>query len=195
MFKYPLTLSFKIIAFNPQVRVTDSSGALVLYVKQRALAFKEDVKIFADEAQTQPLYQLKADRIIDWSAKYNITTLSEQAVGQLRRKGARSILKATYVIADGSGNEVGIIHEENGWIKVGDALFSDLPLVGIFAGYIFNPAYLVDFKGNNVLYLKKQPAFLESKFTIEKRGDFGEADEDLLLSSVIMSMMLERGRG
>jgi uncharacterized protein YxjI len=195
MFNYPLTLSFKIIAFNPQVRVTDSSGALVLYVKQRALAFKEDVKIFADEAQTNQLYQLKADRIIDWSAKYNITSPSGQAVGQLRRKGARSILKATYIIADSSGNEVGMIHEENGWIKVADALFSDLPLVGIFAGYIFNPAYFVDYKGKTVLYLKKQPAFLEGKFTVEKRGDFGEADENLLLSSVIMSMMLERGRG
>lgn len=195
MFNYPLNLSFKIIAFNPQVRVTDSSGNLVLYVKQRALAFKEDVKIFADEGQTNQLYQLKADRIIDWSAKYNITTPSGSGVGQLRRKGARSIFKATYIIADASGNEVGMIHEENAWTKVGDAFFSEIPIIGIFAGYVFNPAYLVDYKGKPVLYLKKHPAFLESKFTIEKRGDFTDGDESLLLSSVVMAMMLERSRG
>lgn len=195
MLNYPLNLSFKIIAFNPQVRVTDSSGNLVLYVKQRALALREDIKIFADEGQTKQLYQLKADRIIDWSAKYNITTTSGQAIGQLRRKGARSIFKATYLIADASENEVGMIHEENAWLRVGDALFGEIPILGIFAGYVFNPAYLVDYKSKTVLYLKKQPAFLESKFIVEKRADFNEAEESLLLSSVIMSMMLERGRG
>ena len=26
MFNYPLTLSFKIIAFNPQVKITDAAG-------------------------------------------------------------------------------------------------------------------------------------------------------------------------
>jgi hypothetical protein len=195
MFNYPLTLSFKVIAFNPQVRVTDSRGNLVLYVKQRALALKEDVKIYSDEGQKDQVYQLKADRIIDWSAKYNITSLSGSAIGQLKRKGARSLLKATYIIADSAGNETGLIYEENGWVKVGDAFFSEIPIVGIFAGYVFNPAYLVDFKGKNVLYLKKQPAFLEGKFTVEKRAHFSEEDEGLLLSGVIMAMMLERSRG
>ena len=38
MFNYPLTLSFKIIAFNPQVKITDAAGQTVLYIKQRALA-------------------------------------------------------------------------------------------------------------------------------------------------------------
>ena len=51
MFTYPLNLSFKIIAFNPQVKVTDPSGQTVLYVKQKALALKEAVKVFADEGQ------------------------------------------------------------------------------------------------------------------------------------------------
>ena len=58
MLNYPLNLSFKIIAFNPQVKVTDASGQTVLYVKQKALALKEDVKVFADESQQRQLYQM-----------------------------------------------------------------------------------------------------------------------------------------
>jgi len=76
-----------------------------------------------------------------------------------------------------------------------DALLGELPIVGIFSGYMFNPAYLVDLRGQTVLYLKKQPAFLEGKFTVEKRGQFSEADEGLLLSSIVMTLMLERTRG
>ena len=195
MLNYPLNFSFKIVAFNPQVKVTDASGQTVLYVKQKALALKEDIKIFADEGQQRQLYQLKANKIIDFSAQYNITAANGASVGAVKRQGMRSIFKATYNIVDGSGAEAGLIHEENGWVKVMDALLGELPIVGIFSGYMFNPAYLVDLRGQTVLYLKKQPAFLEGKFTVEKRGQFSEADEGLLLSSIVMTLMLERTRG
>lgn len=191
MFNYPLTLSFKIIAFNPQVKVTDAGGQVALYVKQKALALREDVKIFADEGQSQQLYQMKANKIIDFSAQYNITRPDGSAVGVVKRKGMRSIWKATYNILDATGAEVGLIHEENPWLKVLDSFVSEIPFVGMF----INPAYLVELRGQTVLYLKKQPAVFEGKFTLEKRGEFSQAEEGLLMSSIIMMLMLERQRG
>jgi len=190
MFNYPLSLSFKILALNPQVSVTDASGNLVLYIKQRAFALKEDVKIFADQAQTRQLYQLRADRIIDWSATYNISTADGQPLGKVRRKGARSIFKATYNIVDAAGSEVGVIREESFLIRLADSLVG-----GLLGGYLFHPAYLVELRGRPVLYLKKQPAFFEGRFKLEKRGEFSEDEEGLLLTSVVMTLMLERLRG
>ncbi len=191
MLNYPLTLSFKLIALSPQVRVTDASGQLVLYVKQKALALREDVRIYADEAQTQQLYQINANKIIDFSATYNIALAGGGALGAVKRQGMRSIWKATYNIVDTNGTEVGLIHEENPWLKVAESFLSDVPFIGM----LINPAYLVDLRGQTALYLKKQPAVFEGRFTIEKRGSFSDADERLLLSSVIMTMMLERSRG
>jgi uncharacterized protein YxjI len=191
MYNYPLNLSFKIIAFNPQVKVTDASGQTALYVKQKALALKEDVKVFADEGQQRQLYQMKADRILDFSAKYHITRADGGQAGLIQRQGMRSLWKATYNIFDAMGAELGLIHEENPWMKVLDGLLSDVPFVGMF----INPAYLVDLRGQTVLYLKKQPAVFEGKFTLEKRGNFSDAEEGLLLSSIIMMLMLERSRG
>jgi len=188
---YPLNLSFKIIAFNPQVKVTDAAGTTVLYVKQKALALKEAVKVFADEGQKQELFQIKADRILDWNAKYTITASAGGTAGVIQRQGMRSLWKASYNIMDAGGGEAGLIHEENPWIKVLDALVSEIPFVSMF----INPAYLIDLRGKNVLHLKKQPAFFEGKFTLEKRGDFSDADEKLLLNSVIMMLLLERVRG
>jgi hypothetical protein len=191
MLNYPLNLSFKIIAFNPQVKITDASGQTVLYVKQKALALKEAVKVFADEGQQQELYNIKANKIIDFSAQYNVTTPVGSPMGAVKRQGMKSLWKATYNILDAAGGEVGLIHEENPWIKVLDGLLSDIPFVGMF----INPAYLVDLRGQTALYLKKQPAMLEGKFSLEKRGEFSDADEALLLSSVIMMVLLERSRG
>ena len=195
MLNYPLNLSFKIIAFNPQVKITDASGQTVLYVKQKALALREAVKVFADEAQQRELYSIKANRILDFSANYNIALPTGMAVGSVRRQGMRSLWKATYNILDAGGAEVGMIHEENAWIKVLDAAVGEIPIVGVFAGMFLNPAYLVDLRGQTAMYIKKQPAFLEGKFSLEKRTNFSNTDETLLLPSVIMMLMLERSRG
>lgn len=191
MLSYPLTLSFKIIALAPQIRVLDASGQLALYVRQKLLALKEDVKVFADEGQQRQLLQIKADRIIDFSAQYNITAIGGGPAGSVKRRGMRSLWKATYDIKDPSGAEVGLIHEENPWLKVLDSFASEIP----FLGMLINPAYLVDLRGQTVLYLKKQPAFFEGRFTLEKRGEFSEADEKLLLASILMMLLLERQRG
>jgi len=191
MFSYPLSLSFKIIAFNPQVRVTDAAGQTVLYVKQKALALKEAVKVFADESQRQELYNIKANRIIDFSAQYNIASSSGVALGAVKRQGMKSLWKATYDILDANGQPIGLIHEENPWIKVLDGLLSEIPFVSMF----INPAYLVELRGQTVMRLKKQPAFFEGKFLLEKLGEFSDADEALLLQSVIMMVLLERTRG
>ena len=71
MLNYPLEMSFKIVAINPQVRVTDANGQLIAYVKQKAFKLREDITIFADEAQTRPLYRINANRILDFNASYN----------------------------------------------------------------------------------------------------------------------------
>ena len=195
MLNYPLEMSFKIVAINPQVRVTDANGQLIAYVKQKAFKLREDITIFADEAQTRPLYRINANRILDFNASYTITTPEGQPIGSVYRPGARSIWKAQYTISDAAGQEIGLVHEENAWVKVIDALAGELPVIGMFTGYFFNPAYFVDLRGQNTLYLKKQPAFLEGKFLLEKRGDFPEHEEGLLVAGTLMSLMLERARG
>ncbi len=195
MLNYPLAMSFKIVAINPQVTVTDAGGQVVAYVKQKAFKLKEDITIFGDEAQTRPLYRMNANRILDFNANYAITTPEGGAVGSVYRPGARSIWKASYTLKGAGGDEIGLIHEENAWIKVIDALVGEVPVVGMFSGYFFNPAYLVELRGQTVFYLKKQPAFLEGKFTLEQRAPLAEADEGLALAGTIMALMLERARG
>ena len=195
MLNYPLEMSFKIVAINPQVRVTDASGQLVAYVKQKAFKLREDVTIFADEEQSRPLYRIIANRILDFNANYTIATPEGQPIGSVYRPGARSIWKAEYTISDVAGNQIAVIREENAWVKVIDALAGELPFIGMFTGYFFNPAYFVDVRGQNALYLKKEPAFLEGKFRLDKRADFSEADEGLLIAGSLMALMLERARG
>ena len=193
---YPLNLSFKLLALASQIYIRDANGQLIGYVKQKLLKLKEDINVFADEQQTQHLYNIKADRIIDFSAKYNFTDAQARSLGSIRRKGMRSIFKAHYLIFDENENQTMEIHEENGWIKVVDALLGEIPILGMFTGYFFNPSYIVSrMDSTQVARLKKQPAFFEGVFALEALTQMNDEDEAKVFLSVLTMTLLERNRG
>lgn len=193
---YPISLSFKILAIANQIYVRDANGALLGYLKQKLFKLKEDINIFADEAQTQHLFNIKADRIIDWSANYSFSDAQGRHLGSIKRQGMRSIWKASYDLFDAAGNHAMKINEENGWVKVGDALFGELPIIGILSGYVFNPTYIVSrLDGTPVARLRKKPAFLEGKFELDRIGDMSTEEETRVVLGVLMMTLLERIRG
>jgi uncharacterized protein YxjI len=193
---FPLQLKFKKVALSPQISVTDAAGRLLFYVKQKAFKLKEAVTVFADAEQTQPLYTINADRVLDFSARYHINETSGFSLGTLQRKGRRSIWSAHYEVVRGGGT-VMQIREENPWVKVGDALFSEIPVLGIFSGYVFNPAYVVSRADNGapLMRVKKESAFLEGSYSITRTGDLSENDDRLAVLSVLMMVLLEKRRG
>ena len=193
---YPLQLSFKLLAIASQIYIRDANGNLLGYVKQKLFKFKEEINVFADEAQTQRLFGIKADRVLDFSAQYNFTNAACQHRGSIKRRGMRSIFKANYEVYDSSGSQVMHIHEENGWIKVVDSLLGEIPLVGMFTGYFFNPSYIVERMDKApVARLQKQPAFFEGIFNLELLGPVSEEEQTRVLLSVLMMTLLERSRG
>ena len=193
--EYPLQLSFKLLAIARQISVTDAHGQLVLYVKQKAFKLKEAVTVFADAAQARALYTIQADRILDISARYNFADATGNYLGSIKRQGMRSIWKAHYDVFDGERLEL-TITEESAWTKVLDALVGEIPVVGMFTGYLFHPAYLVKrTNGAVVLRLEKRPALFEGKFTVTKHGDLAPREETRALLAIITTVLLERGRG
>ncbi len=195
MQEYPLDLSFKIFTIGTRVGVVDAHGRQVAYVRKKKFKLREDVMVYRDEGQREALFRLKADRILDFGASYAVTAPDGRILGHVRRQGVRSFWKSAYGIVNAGGREVGGIREENPWIKVADGLLEMIPFGDVLGGLFFNPAYRIDLRDDTVLRLRKQRALLESRFRLEKLGDFSEAEEDLLLASVVMMLLLERDRG
>lgn len=193
---YPLHLTFKIVAIAQQITVRDAQDKILFYVKQKAFKLKEAVTIYGDVEQTISLYTIYADRVIDFNARYTFTDVaSGETVGSVRRRGARSIFKAFYEILDAEEIEF-TITEASAWTKVLDALFREIPIVGMFAGYVLHPAYnLARPNGDIIMRLEKKPAFLEGKFEISKLGEFDPHEETRMLLATIMTLLLERTRG
>ena len=193
--QYPLILSFKVMALAPQLSVTDAAGQQIFYVKQKLFKLKEAVNVFADATQTRQLFTINADRILDFSAQYHFSDSTGAKLGSVKRDGMRSLWRARYNVANGSAPGL-TIREENPWIRVVDGVLDQIPLVGMFSGYLFHPAYLVsDDQGRSLMRLVKQPAFFEGKFKIEKLAELQPAAETRILLSLLMMVLLERARG
>jgi hypothetical protein len=195
---FPLSLRFKLVALAPQIYVDDAAGQPVLYVKQKLFKLREKIEVYRDASRSQMLCTIQANKIIDWSARYFFTATNGSELGSVGRKGMRSIWRAHYeIFAPGDNTPDFEIREENPWTKVGDSLFSSIPIVGMFAGFVFHPSYLITRKstGQPVFRLTKQSAFFEGKFIIEKFGDANEAEEMALTLSLLMLILLERQRG
>jgi uncharacterized protein YxjI len=192
--RFPLELRFKTIAVAPQIAVTDAGGALLLYVKQKAFKLKESVTVFQDAEQTRPLYRMSADRVLDISAQYRIEEEHGGPVGVLQRRGMRSLWRAHYEVHRG-GVPLLTIHEENPWVKVLDGLFSEIPILGLFSGYVLHPAYRVERGNGAVMRAVKRPAFFEGRYAIEQLADQPPADQTLAVLALVMLLLLERRRG
>jgi uncharacterized protein YxjI len=195
--QYPLDIRFKLIALAPRMFVTDAAGNNVLFVSQKVLALKEDIQIYRDESRAQEMYRIKADRVLDFSTTYHFTdSASSRSIGAIKSKGWRSIWKATYEVVDANGTQTHRIEEDNPWVKVGDALLGEVPIVGMFTGYFLHPRYSAyDMSSNQaVMQLEKQPAFFESRFKLEKLDPkiSPEAEQRLLLSFMLMIQFMRR---
>jgi uncharacterized protein YxjI len=195
-FDFPIHFQFKLGTISNDFVAKDNSERTLAYVRQKMFKLKEAIMVYSEESKTNLLYQIKADRIIDFNASYEFTDTNDSVLGSIGRKGMRSLWKAHYEIFYPSKNPEYHIQEENPWSKVGDILFSEIPLLGMFTGYVFNPKYgIVDQNGNTVARLSKQPSFFGRKFKLEKVGELKAGDSERLLLSLMMMMLLERRRG
>jgi hypothetical protein len=193
---YPLELRFKLLAIASQIWVRDGDGHLLCYVKQKAFKLREAVKVYADEAQTQLLYAIGADRVIDFSAEYHIADAGGRQLGVIKRRGMRSLWRAHYEVSR-AGQPVFSIQEENPWVKLIDGLIGEIPIIGMFTGYWLHPAYAVTdhATGSAALRVVKRPALFEGVYQVERKNALGEDDERLAIFAVLMMLLLERSRG
>ena len=195
-FNYPIMFEFKIGTLANDFIAKDASGKTIAYVRQKMFKLKEDIQVFSDETKSTVLYTIGADRIIDFNASYNFKNDKGDGLGKVGRKGRKSLLKAHYNIFDRDDKLDYTISEENPWAKVGDALLREIPILGMFTGYMCNPRYVVKNDADEIIArLSKEASFFGRRFKLDEVGEFKKGDDERVLLSLMMMSLLERGRG
>lgn len=193
---FPVKFTFNITTLANDFKAVDASGKTVAYVKQKMFKLKEDISIYDNENKANLNYKITADKWIDFSAAYSFRNSKSEELGKIARKGWASIWKAKYHVIDQKQKLQYQINEDNGWVKVADNMFGQLPIIGGLTGYVFNPSYsLTDTQGKKIARLKKEPSFFGRKFNLEQIGEMDTDDKERIILSFMMMVLLERRRG
>lgn len=193
---FPVNFVFKVSTLANDFVATDANGKVIAYVRQKLLKLKEDIVVYKDESKAEVQYRIKADRWLDFSAAYAFSDAQGVEFGKIARKGWRSLWKSRYELIDENQEPQYHINEENGWVKVFDALLGEIPILSFFTGYFFNPSYLVtDKNGQAIVQLKKERSLLGRRFQLNKVGAMDSDDDDRVMLGLMMMVLLERRRG
>lgn len=194
---YPLALRFKKISLTNEMRVVDNQGQELAYVRQKLFKFKEEINVYADRTKQQTLYTIKADKVIDWSPTYTLYNTASKPVASMKREGARSLFNSTYILSE-SDLQVGILKEQNPWVKFLDSIVGSIPIIEFFSGYVINPKYeLRDHENQLIATVIKKPALFEGHYSIEDGLMSSFTDEEQMHVALLLMViaMLERYRG
>ncbi len=167
-------------------RVTTPDGRLLAYSKQKAFKLREDIRVYADESQTQELLYIQADRIVDFSAAYKVTdSQTGEPLGALRRKGWSSMVRDTWELLDAEGNVRGQVIEDSTWKAIVRRTVD-------WAGLFLPQLYLLQVDGQTVATMKQNFLGFPPKFTVDLRHDGdGLLPRPLAIAAVILLLAIE----
>ena len=193
---FPLKFEFRFFSISPQFLVYDAYHNEIAFVKQKLFRLKEAITVYNNSSQTEELFKINAKQWIDWSANYEFNDAIGNYLGKVARHGTRSMWKATYDIYDSNDVHEFRIEEDNGFVKVMDSLFSEIPLIGILSGYVFNPKYnVVDSNGEKVAVFIKNKSLMGLDFSLELLQNLPKSNQIRIALSLMMMVLLERKRG
>lgn len=196
-YHYPLQFTFQIATLANDFVVTDAAGNTVFYAREKILTLRDHIHIYSDQQKKQLLYELISNRLIDFQQTFTITDAIGRVVGKARRKSIRSLWKATFYLQDADGNHDFTIEEKSVWTRFWDGVFGDIPILGFFSGYVFNPGYLLKNRFGEVFYeVRKQPSFWGRRFMVNKHSDaLTDAQEERFVLSLVLLVLKDRRRG
>lgn len=163
--------------------IYDPNNQVIMYAKQKAFKLKEDIRLFTGEDMQTELLNIKARKVLDISATYDVVdSAANVKVGALRRKGLKSILRDEWIIMDANDIDIGSIKEDS----------TALALVRRFLTNLIPQKFHCEIGGMNVCDFKQN----FNPFVVKVNVDFskntsGILDKRLGLAAAVLLCAIE----
>ncbi|AIQ63360.1 hypothetical protein PSTEL_09940 [Paenibacillus stellifer] len=165
-----------------KVHIYDGDGQLVLYSQMKAFKLKEEITLYEDESMQSELLRIKARKIIDLSATYDVTdSATGEKIGALRRRGLKSIVKDEWIILGQNDEELGKIKEENALLAIIRRIIPFIP-----------QSYLAEMDDREAAAFRRSPNPFLSKVKVDFAQDTGgQLDRRLGIAAGLLLCLIE----
>lgn len=101
-------------------------GEPLLFVKQKKLSLKEDIRFRLDPERDDHLFMIKSKTVFEFAGRHDVLDDVGTVIGTLEKSFAKSLLRSHWVVRDAAGQELFSAEEQSLVIA----------LVRRFAGYV-----------------------------------------------------------
>jgi uncharacterized protein YxjI len=120
---------FKPIANEYRISVpapgSAEEGEPLLYVKQKKLRIKEDIRFRLQPDDGPHLFMIKSKTVFEFRGRHDVLDAEGQVIGTLGKAFGRSLLRSHWHVRDAEGNDLFEAHEAS-WIVALVRRFADL---------------------------------------------------------------------
>jgi uncharacterized protein YxjI len=103
------------------------AGGPVAFIRQKRMAFREDIRFFADEGETEEIFRIKARRVIDIGGRYDVHDAAAQPIGVLEHQFRKSLLRSTWRILSPADQELAVAKEKSAFLAVARRVVDFVP--------------------------------------------------------------------
>jgi hypothetical protein len=145
------------------------AGPPIAYVRQKRLKVKEEIRFFADEAETQELFHIKARTWIDTGgSKYDVIDGDEGNLGVLEHVFGKSLFRSTWRSTTPEGEEIAIARERSQALAIARRVIDFVPDIG---GLIPIPYNFDILAGDRVIGKMDRKFQLRDRYVLDLSGD------------------------
>jgi hypothetical protein len=174
----------KILGEEFHIYTDDNQDVLIGYSKQKALKIKEDIRVFSDESQSNPILNIKARNILDLSGNYDFTDSNTgESLGGIRRHWKKSWFQDSYSIF-GPDNQV------YGEIKEDSMMNAMMRRWVPFASLVFPQVFSMDVQGQSSIIFSQKINPIIQKLTVQIPAE-NQLDRRVILGAAMIIIAIE----
>jgi hypothetical protein len=178
---------FKPIANEYRISVVpegSDEGAPVLFVKQKKLKIKEDIRFRTAPEDGPHLFMIKSKSVFEFRGRHEVLDADERPIGLLEKVFGRSLLRSHWRVRDAAGNELFESYEAS-WIIALLRRFADLgpDWFSLLSWLPFN--FVVSRDGEQIGSYKRVLGKLADRYVFELEPGLQDVDRRLVLAFAI----------
>ncbi len=160
-------------------------GAPILFVKQKKLTIKEDIRFRLDPDRDEHLFMIKSKTVFEFAGRHEVLDAGGALLGTLEKSFGKSLLRSHWVVREAGGQELFSAQEQSiaialvrrfaGFLPVaGSWLLEYLPFNFVFAG-----------PGGDAGHYRRVIGSFRDKYVLELGDGLQGADRRLVLAFAI----------
>lgn len=162
-----------------------TQGEQIAFVEQKRFAFREHMTVYADEAKSNVLFTVIAEKLLDVHGRFVVRDASDTMVGYCRKAFGASLLRSTWDVCDANDQVLFTAVEENHVIAIIRRILQFIPYAADIAPFVpFNFIFQKD--GKTVGRYHRVWGSLTDRYALEISEDLRSADRRPILALGIL---------